>query len=119
MKTLAKEPAFNQILVPDHNNDMRAENERACELLLPGRSPTECPLHCGISPQERVIMWKPNRNQWFAFGIGFLPVAVLFLSAMSAFMRNDRQALWPLTVFLGAVIALVTALTISWLEARR
>ena len=68
---------------------------------------------------ERVIMWKPNRNQWLAFGIGFLPVSVLFFSAMSAFMRNDRQALWPLTVFLGAVIALVTALTISWLEAKR
>ena len=68
---------------------------------------------------KSVIMWKPNRNQWLAFGIGFLPVAVLFLSAMSAFMRNDRQALWPLTVFLGAVIALVTALAISWLEAKR
>jgi fatty acid desaturase len=73
----------------------------------------------GYSSVERIIMWKPNRNQWVAFGVGLFPVAVLFLSAMSAFMRNDRQALWPLTVFLGAVIALVTALTISWLEAKR
>ena len=65
------------------------------------------------------MMWKPNRNQWVGFGVGFLPVAVLFLSAMSAFLHGDRQLLWPLAVFLSAVIALVTALTISWLEARR
>lgn len=44
---------------------------------------------------------------------------MLFFSAMSAVLRNDRQALWPLTVFVGAVVALMTALTISWLEGRR
>ena len=65
------------------------------------------------------MMWKPNRSQWVAFGVGFLPVSALFFSGLSAFLRNDRQSLWPVTVLLGAVIALVTALTISWLEARR
>lgn len=65
------------------------------------------------------MMWKPDRNQWIAFGVGLLPVSLLFFSGMSAFLRNDRQSLWPVTVLLGAVIALVTALTISWLEARR
>ena len=65
------------------------------------------------------MMWKPNRKQCLTLGVGFLPVSFLFLSAMDAFLRNDRQTFWPLTVFMGAVIALVTALTISWLEARR
>ena len=65
------------------------------------------------------MMWKPNRNQWIVFGVGFVPVSMLFFSAMSAVLRNDRQALWPLTVFVGAVVALMTALTISWLEGRR
>lgn len=65
------------------------------------------------------MMWKPNRNQWIAFGIGILPASALFFSGISAFLSNDRQSLWPVTVLLGAVIALVTALTISWLEARR
>lgn len=64
-------------------------------------------------------MWKPNRSQWIVFGIGFLPVSMLFFSAMSAVLRNDRQALWPLTVMVAAVVALMTALTISWLEGRR
>ncbi len=34
-------------------------------------------------------------------------------------MRGDRQVLWPVPVLFAAVIALMTALTISWLEARR
>lgn len=65
------------------------------------------------------MMWKPDRNQWIAFGVGIVPSSALFISGLSAFLRNDRQSLWPATVLLGAVIALVTALTISWLEARR
>ena len=65
------------------------------------------------------MMWKPNRTQWLTFGVGVLPVAWLFLLAWSAVLRNDRQLLWPFVVFLGAVVALVTALTISWLEGRR
>ena len=64
-------------------------------------------------------MWKPSRTQWFTLGVGFLPVALLFHTAMSAVLRNDRQLFWPLVVFLGAVIALVTALAISWLEGKR
>lgn len=64
-------------------------------------------------------MWKPNRTQWFTLGVGFLPVALLLHSAMSAVLQNDRQLFWPLIVFLGAVIALMTALAISWLEGRR
>ena len=64
-------------------------------------------------------MWKPTRGQWLTFGAGALPVTILLLSALSAFLSGDRQLLWPVNVFLGAVIALVTALTISWLEARR
>ena len=65
------------------------------------------------------MMWQPNRKQWLTFAIGFLPVALLFQSAFSAILRNDRQLIWPLVVLLGAVIALVTALTIAWLEGRR
>ena len=64
-------------------------------------------------------MWTPNRAQWIAIGAGFFPVAILVLSATSAFLSGDRQLLWPAAMLLAAVIGLVTALTVSWLEARR
>ena len=64
-------------------------------------------------------MWKPSRAQWIVFAVGLLPVLVFSFSGVSAFMRGDRQVLWPVPVLFAAVIALMTALTISWLEARR
>ena len=64
-------------------------------------------------------MWKPSRAQLIVFAVWLLPVLVFSFSGVSAFMRGDRQVLWPAPVLLAAVIALMIALTISWLEARR
>ncbi len=64
-------------------------------------------------------MWKPSRAQWIVLAVGLVPTAVFCFSGVSAVLSGDRQVLWPVPVLVGAVIALLTALTVSWLEAKK
>jgi len=59
-------------------------------------------------------MWRPDWKQWVVIVLGFFPVSLLFLLAMTNF-EFEGNLWWAMTAIMGAGIALV----LYWLETKK